>query len=92
MAKKATLTTAKPHPGIETWVCDLTRQFIKDGVHQNSTFTAERQKGQWGICAEYLWEDTRRGETRTGHWFITYSGVQDEAGVREVVRRVDELT
>ena len=77
---------------IETWVRDLRRQFINDGTHIAPTFTADRQNGRWGIYAEYLWEDPRNNETRTGHWFITYSGVSDEAGVREVAARMDALT
>ena len=88
--------TAKAKPlkltPVDIFTADLTRQFINDGVHQSPTFVAEKQNGQWGVYTEYLWEDPKYKETRTGHWFITYSGVADEAGVREVAARLDALT
>jgi len=88
--------TSKAKPlkltGVDVFTADLKRQFINDGVHLSPTFTAQRQNGQWGIYAEYLWEDPKHHETRTGHWFITYSDVADEAGVREVAARLDALT
>ena len=78
--------------GVDTWVADLKRQFIDDGVHRCPTFTAEQRKGQWGVYVQYLWEDPKFNETRTGEWFVTYSGVPDEAGVREAVARLDAFT
>ena len=82
--------TPKSTP-LNRWVEDLTRQFI-DGITLCPTFTAECRNGQWGIYTEYIYEDTRSHESRTGDWFITYSGVTDEAGVRAVVARMDALT
>ncbi len=59
---------------------------------QWAKFDAEQRKGQWGIFTEYIYTDRVTGESRTGEWFITYSRVTNEAGVKEVAARMDALT